>query len=82
VVFGKADTSMVSLTDVTQGFGGFTLNGEAEGDRAGLSVSGHGDINRDGLADLIVGAPYADPSGPYSGRTYVVFGGDFSCEGG
>lgn len=74
VVFGKADTDKVLLADVTQGIGGFALDGEALEDNSGVSVSGAGDVNGDGLADVIVGASGADPSGTDSGRAYVVFG--------
>jgi hypothetical protein len=56
------------------GTNGFKLDGEAEGDLSGFSVSGAGDINGDNIGDLIVGAPGAEPSGSESGRSYVVFG--------
>jgi hypothetical protein len=50
------------------------INGEAVGDSSGFSVSSAGDVNGDGLDDLIVGAYQADPNGDDSGKSYVVFG--------
>jgi hypothetical protein len=51
------------------------INGEAVGDWSGYSVSSAGDVNGDGLDDLIVGAYYAGPNGKlYAGKSYVVFG--------
>ncbi|SOD18866.1 FG-GAP repeat-containing protein [Nitrosomonas ureae] len=41
---------------------------------SGRSVSTAGDVNSDGLDDLIVGAWGASPNGGYSGSSYVVFG--------
>ena len=38
-------------------------------------MSGAGDVDGDGFADLLVGAPEADPNGSNSGAAYVVFGG-------
>jgi Ca2+-binding RTX toxin-like protein len=53
---------------------GFRINGIAPGDLSGTSVSGAGDVNKDGIADLIIGAPNADFSGSDSGQSYVLFG--------
>lgn len=52
------------------GSNGFRLDGVAEGDLFGWSVSNAGDINGDGFDDVIVGAPGAG----LSGNGYVVFG--------
>jgi hypothetical protein len=45
------------------------------GGESGASVSSAGDVNGDGLDDLIVGAKYANLSGKSNaGKSYVVFG--------
>ena len=44
------------------------------GHKSGYSVSGAGDVNGDGLDDLIIGSPESDPNGPLSGASFVVFG--------
>lgn len=43
-------------------------------DGFGASVAGAGDVNRDGFADLVVGAPLDDQAGLDSGRVYVYYG--------
>ena len=59
------------------GANGFVLNGIDETDRSGYSVSGAGDVNGDGIADVIIGAYTASPGGDiFAGESYVVFGSD------
>jgi FG-GAP repeat/FG-GAP-like repeat len=51
------------------------LVGEKRSDVAGASVAAAGDVNGDGHADVIVGAPLADPLGRQdAGSAYVIFG--------
>ena len=65
----------INLSSIAAGIGGFVINGQTVGDRSGYSVSAAGDVNGDGLTDLIVGAPYSDPAtGVDAGCSYVVFG--------
>ena len=76
VVFGRQEgfAATLSLEDLN-GRNGFVLNGLFGGDNAGSTVSGAGDVNGDGLFDLLIGAPNADPNKKErSGQTYVVFG--------
>ena len=56
------------------GSDGFRLAGATPYDHSGFSVSGAGDVNGDGFDDVIIGAHSANPNGPYSGASYVVFG--------
>ena len=65
--------AVVNLTDLN-GSNGFVLNREAAGDNSGCSVRAAGDINGDGVGDVIVGAiAHASFGLYYSGRIYVVF---------
>ncbi|HEY9810300.1 MAG TPA: putative Ig domain-containing protein [Halomicronema sp.] len=72
VVFGKTDNSVVSLGNL--GTSGFVLNGGNRYAHSGHSVSNAGDVNGDGLADLIIGVPGADADDGRAGKSYVVFG--------
>lgn len=53
-----------------------TLTGEAVGDQFGYAVAGAGDVDRDGRADVVVGAPCNDARGADGGRVYVHSGRD------
>lgn len=59
---------------VLDGTEGFRLDGGAAGDLSGFSVSAAGDVNGDGLDDVLIGAYRAGPNGDYSGAAYVVYG--------
>jgi predicted secreted protein len=76
VVFGNSEGFNASLElSELNGSNGFVINGIDPGDFSGRSVSGAGDINGDGIDDLIIGAFLADPNGNFlAGETYVVFG--------
>ncbi len=75
VVFGKASGFSASIAlGSLDGTNGFRISGAVAGDNAGLSAASAGDVNGDGFADLIVGAPRSNAHGAFSGTSYVVFG--------
>jgi hypothetical protein len=74
VVFGAASGFAANLDLASlDGSNGFKLSGAAD-DESGFSVASAGDVNGDGFADVIVGAPGVGPNKTASGSSYVVFG--------
>jgi hypothetical protein len=75
VVFGKVGAfglsvggrQVVDLTSLSAAQG-FVIQGDLDGDQLGRSVSTAGDINGDGLADLVVGAHAATGDAIWSGE--------------
>ncbi|MDA1050346.1 MAG: dockerin type I domain-containing protein [Planctomycetota bacterium] len=85
VVFGGASLggemplAELQLANGGNGTQGFVLNGIDIGDGSGFSVSDAGDVNGDGIGDLLIGAPFgsqpsSNPSLAAVGEAYVVFG--------
>ena len=76
VIFGGDGINSATPGSLITELSGVALRGTVFGDQAGWSVSGAGDENGDGLDDVIVGAPYADPGFAYEGESYLVYGND------
>ena len=76
VVFGKPSGFAADLDLSTlDGTNGFRLDGVQEFGVSGSSVSSAGDVNGDGLDDLVIGDFIADANGyDNAGQSYVVFG--------
>lgn len=76
VIFGSAAgyTSDFNLTSL-DGTNGFTIKGIAANDFSGARVSSAGDLNNDGIGDLLIGAYGVDTAaGANAGAAYVLFG--------
>src|SRR5262245_23500344 len=73
LVYGNASGSNINLANFDASHG-FRIIGDQYG-IAGYSVSAAGDMNGDGITDLLIGAPDNTVGGIYfSGSTYVVYG--------
>ena len=69
VVFGTSSTPTQRLLSLSflNGNNGFVIRGESDQDQLGISVSDAGDVNGDGIDDIIIGTDAR-------GKAYVVFG--------
>lgn len=75
---GAAD-GVINL-DRVQGEGGFNVSGFLPNDRAGYTLSDAGDIDGDGLADILVSSIMInDGNGVYSTRSFLIFGGQLDA---
>ena len=60
VVFGQAEGLTDSdLGNLADGTSGFAVSGTSDGDSFGAAVASAGDVDGDGMGDLLVGAPYS-----------------------
>lgn len=79
LVVGVPDQDRVYVFEVTHGTFGpedatATLSAAATGDRLGAGLAAAGDVDGDGQADLLVGAPGVDARGTDDGTVYVMYG--------
>jgi len=77
LVFGAALVASEGTLDVatltpTQGV---LITGMDAWDLSGISVDSAGDVDGDGLDDLVIGAPNSDPNGAlFAGETFLLYG--------
>lgn len=73
VVFGGPGVGQSGLVrlDELDGTNGFRIDGSPDGDVVGFAVAGAGDVNNDGVNDVLLGSPI---NGADEGAAYVVFG--------
>jgi Ca2+-binding RTX toxin-like protein len=71
VVYGGASLSGTISLDLLADSAGFILRESVADARAGTAVGTVGDVNHDGLADILVAAPQTNT---YSGTDYLIYG--------
>ena len=59
---------------------GFTITGKGDYDELGFAVSDAGDVNKDGIDDVVMGAPGTDEAYVLFGRSNFSFPARFSVE--
>ncbi len=74
VVYGSADPSDLSLSQVANGSAGYPIVGEESDDQAGAVVARAGDVNGDGRPDILVSALDRVLADDFGSTTYVVYG--------
>ena len=75
IIYGQASpSSTLSLGTALTSAQGLYIRGDFTADQAGFSVSGAGDVNGDGLDDLLIGAPLNDHGGSDAGSAYLLYG--------
>ena len=75
IVYGGTNLANIDLSTLTSAQG-ILIEGDFIGDSTGFSVSNAGDVNADGIDDVIIGAPFGDNGGLDAGEAYIVFGGN------
>lgn len=77
-VDGVADAGSVFVYSGKTGELLYPLPGFESGGRFAWSLASAGDVNADGVRDLLVGAPFADSAAPEAGSVYVYSGKDLA----
>jgi hypothetical protein len=75
---GVAQCGVVRVHSGKTGATLFKFAGAAAHDEFGWAIDGPGDVDFDGIPDVIVGAPGSDVTGTYAGSAYVYSGADGS----
>jgi hypothetical protein len=76
VIYGKPTSEAVTDIDLAHELGdaGVEIGGAAVGDKIGTSISGAGDVNGDGVKDLLIGCPGCNPEDREgAGATYLIY---------
>jgi VCBS repeat-containing protein len=74
VLFGRTATTAIPLGADPPAGGGFRITPAADLVQIGQSTAAVGDVNGDGLGDLLIGTQTRDAQGRFAGTSFLVFG--------
>ncbi len=74
IIYGQPHHASTIYLDNINTDIGFRINGSEPVQFSGNSVQGLGDVNQDGLDDLLIGAFFSSKGKNRNGATYIVFG--------
>ena len=74
VIYGGTSFSAVISAPALNGINGFIIQGLGGHDRTGWRVTGGGDVNGDGVDDILVNAVQASFDATAAGSIYVIYG--------
>ncbi len=69
----------IDLDDIRKFDNSYRFIGTEVGDQAGIALSSAGDIDGDGLDDILIGAALADGGGPTAGEVYLIAAADLAA---
>jgi hypothetical protein len=73
ILFLNANGSVKNNTKISDGLNGFTPVGLDAGDQFGSSIANIGDLDNDGVIDIVVGAPSDENLESSEGAVYILF---------
>ena len=75
IIYGRTDQGADDIS-LASGVGtrGIAIRGAVAGDQAGFGANSAGDVNGDGLDDILIGAPNNDIGGADAGAAYLIYG--------
>lgn len=78
VIFGGPESRSINLDTLLADGNGVVIKGGVGGTVPGFAVDTSGDVNGDGINDILIGDPKNDRIGQDAGSFYLVYGDDFS----
>lgn len=78
VIFGGPGSRSINLDTLQEDGNGIKITGGVNGTQPGFAVDTSGDVNGDGIHDILIGDPRNDRIGQDAGSFYLVYGDDFS----